>query len=137
MDESQIVSQLKQNVPAEPVVDVPEPETPDRDPEAFHNNNPLDTMTLRYELMDYFELSTSSRRDPDLRSQLDSIINWAAETADSKDLGAILKVIRQHESSLGSRYKLTGRINSLFRYTRLASQKNVIEEKMKGMYGYS
>lgn len=132
MDETQIVETLKQNVPTpEPEVR-PEPEI--TEPEPMHNGLPLETALARNELFDYFDIKSYEKRSPEVVQWVDTVLEWAKETAQSSELAEVLRVIGRQERIMGSNSK-PGRLFQVYKYIRLHNQSKAIDEKMRALYG--
>lgn len=135
MDESQIVAQLAQGVPKEdsPIAN-PAPLPAPEDGGLMHNGLPLETQLQRQELLDYFELPSSYRKNPEVLQQIDNIITWARDNASSTEMADIFRIINRQENMLGSKLK-PGRIAKLNRYIHLHNQGRAIDEQMRSLYG--
>lgn len=134
MDESQLTAQLAKNIPKEdsPITNPPPlPEPEDGGP--IHNGLPLETQLQRQELLDYFELPPSYRKNPEVLQQIDNIITWARDNASSAEMADIFRIINRQENMLGTKMK-PGRIAKLNRYIHLHNQGRAIDEQMRGLY---
>lgn len=135
MDESQVAQRVADNIPVvdSPITNpapLPEPEPGD----PIHNSLPMETTLQRIEMLDYFELPPSYRKNPEVLQQIDTIIGWARDNAPSTELADIFRVINRQENMLGSRFK-PGRIAKLNRYIHLHNQGRQIDEQMRSLYG--
>ena len=132
MDEKDIADKVAQNLPkSEPELNpqYPEPEQP----EAPANGTPLADYVMTNEVYEYFNLPQSMKNSPEGSEQLQTIIQWAKQNADTQDLPGILRAIRHTETMLGNTLK-QDRFARLYRYVRIQQQKALIAEKERALY---
>lgn len=131
--EEEIAARVAQRVPKQDDPETPtnvEPET--IDPDGLHNSLPLDNTSLRFELMDYFNVGLSARHSSETQEQVNTIMQWAVDATNSTNIVDILKELNLQETVLGSRLK-GDRLQRIYRYVRIAQQKRVLDAKMEAM----
>lgn len=111
--------------------------TPEEQPpsvEVFSNNLPLDNMVLRSTTMDMLNIPVGARSSAETLTQVDSILRWASENAPDKELGTLLETIQRQVRMMGAQLK-EDKVQRLYRYVRLNSQRLAVETQMKALYG--
>lgn len=88
---------------------------------------------MNNEVMDYFNIGTSSRQSPEVKEQMGAIIEWAKQNADAPGIEGILRALRHAETILGSRLS-NDRVARLNRYVRIQQQKSLLAEKERALY---
>jgi len=136
MDEATIQAQLSQGMPTEePATTSPRPPADDPiDPDALHNNLPLENAITRNEVMDYFNLNSRERMSEDMKTRVDAIVQWARETTGSTELVDIFQAIRRQEGRMGIRFA-PNKIDRLVRHIVLDRQISALNEKQRALYG--
>src|ERR1700761_693699 len=127
MDEQQIAAQLKQNVPnsgPELNPQYPEPEQNAENPRGV----PLADYVMTNEVMDYFDIGNGPRQNAEVKEQMQTILQWAKNNAESPDLTGILRTLRHAETILGNNLK-QDRLGKLYRFVRIQQQKELLAEK--------
>lgn len=133
MDESQIAAELASKLPKEePQINPPYPE-PEETPDQGHNSLRLEGSPLINEMTDYFNLGIGARHNAETQSQLNEILTWAKQNAESPDLAGILRAIRHTEVILGSTLK-PDRLARIYRYVRIQQQKANLAERERSLY---
>ena len=132
MQEEQIAQQLAQKLPkSEPELNPQYPD-PEDNPETGRTGlMPLENSQLTYEMADYFNLG-GARQNAEVQSQLNEIIQWAKQNAESPDLAGILRTLRHTETILGTTLK-PDRMARLYRYTRIQQQKSLLAERERAL----
>lgn len=98
-------------------VNIPKPVTPD----------PLAT----YRLLDYFDVPTHDRDDPNVSEKITAIYKWATERTGSPDQLDAMEAIRQLESKLGLTFRNDEKLGSLYQWVLLDNQRRRIEKEMQ------
>jgi len=130
--EEEIARRVAQNVPRQDEVDSPSVEEQEIDPDGVHNSLPLDNISLRYEVMDYFNLGTNIRHSSEVQEQINTIMQWAVDQSGSLKIVDILKTLNLQEAALGTRLK-GDRLQRVYRYVRIAQQKRILDAKLEAM----
>lgn len=136
MNEEKIVASLAQKIPKEPLLQ--RPDEPSKivqevvkqaEPTvAKPNSYPNDLAAMK--LLDFFEIETGMRRDPDTLDKLNYIYGWASEQAKSEDTVDIMTKIRELEQRLGLVFRAKEKLNSLYRWIKLDKQRRLVEKEM-------
>ena len=136
MNEDQIAAELAQRVtaPPLPVETTPAPATEVNEDESFHDNLPLETVMDKMKLQDYFEIPVGSRRSPEVDSQINRIIEWAASEAGSREYTDIVRIINDQERIMGNKLK-DNRLTRLYQYVTINQQRKQLIERERALYG--
>lgn len=133
MDEAQIAAQTAKNIPTEEHIPAPVvPEEPQQS--AFETNMEINDPAISLQLIDYFNIPNIDRFNEHTQRQLRTIYQWAAETAQSKELDKVLPVIRTLENELGATFT-TDKLQRLAKFVTLQKQANVLRYQMEHLYG--
>lgn len=131
--EKEVALRLAQRVPRQEESEELGGVNPDpSDPDGLHNNLPLDNISLRYELMDYFNVGVGLRHSSETQEQINTIMQWAVDETGSTNISEVLKQLNLQEAALGTRLK-GDRLLRVYRYVRIAQQKRVLDAKMEAM----
>jgi hypothetical protein len=132
--EEQIAAALLQKTNPEPELNPPYPdETPEEGRDTSTNSLPLEGSQMTMELMDYFNLGTGARHNSDTQNQMNEILTWAKQNAESPDLAGVLRTLRHTEVILASTLK-PDRLARIYRYVRIQQQKSLIAERERALY---
>jgi hypothetical protein len=113
----------KTEEPTKPEIeDIPEEPAIDPDPDAYR------TSPLFYEVANYF--GVEDREYGVAKDKLSIIVDWAEEQSGSKKMEDVLYEIRKAENKIQKPQWGEKRYTNLYRYIRLASQKNSVEKAM-------
>jgi hypothetical protein len=134
MDEDQIAAELAQRT-EEPVppLEAPTPKPQVPEDEAFHNNLPLETVLDKMKLEDYFEIPQALRREANVETQLNRIMEWAAQEAGSREYTDILRVINDQERIMGNKLK-DNRMMRLFQFVTINAQRKRLAQQERALY---
>src|SRR5258708_2965294 len=139
MSEDEIVAKLAEKA-AEPEQPTTAPELPSdprpapKEDEAFHDNLPLETVMDKLKLQNYFEIPALSRRSAEVETQLNRIVAWATDEANSSEYADILRVISDQERIMGIKLK-DNRLIKLFQYVTINAQRKRLMEQERALYG--
>jgi len=125
MDETVIQEQLKQKTTQDTQIDDSYPETEGGDP-TQHSNLPLENMLLQREVAEFLSLPSGFKNNPELVTQLDSVIQWAVDTSGSREFSDILRVLGRKQGEMG----ITGKPDKLYRIYQAVK----ISKQIDGMY---
>lgn len=133
MNEEQIADNLKQKIAGQGYTP-PAPAVPTDTDSAFQSNVTLGDPIISTQLNDYFELTRADRYSEDRQHQLTTVLEWAAATAQSNDILAILNTIQRKELEIG-RSPFKDRLKTLYRLAKIEAQANFIELERQQIYG--
>lgn len=137
MNEEEVAAQLAERTveppvkaePEQPTILKPEP----KEDEAFHDNLPLETTLDKLKFLDYFEISSLSRRSAEVDTQLNRIIDWARDEAKSSDYTDILRIIDSQERVMGIKLK-DNRLTKLSQFVTINQQRKRLLEQERSLY---
>jgi hypothetical protein len=92
-------------------------------------DEPYITNPFFYELTNYFGIEQGDFEET--KNKLSVIADWAYKEAESKEPGDILLKLRELENSIQPAEWGEKRYNNVYRYLRLAMQKQSLEKSMK------
>jgi len=136
-EEARIAAAIKERI------DVPdptpaiseEPKAPEKPDEQFlHDGLPLETMLEKQRWLDYFNVPSMSRREPQVDTWLTKVIDWARDEAGSSEYSDILRVINDQERTLGSKIK-QDRLATLARFAQIRMTRRRLIEEERALYG--
>lgn len=132
MNEAQVAEQVAQNLPpSQPELNPQYPE-PEANTDVVHGI-PLADYVMTSEVMDYFNIATGAKSSPEVSAQMQEILQWAKQNAESPDLAGILRTLRHAETSLGNQLK-PDRFARLYRFVKIQQQKSILAEKERALY---
>lgn len=98
------------------------------------NNLPLDNMLLKQQVFDLLQVSPFTRSSTESQNYVETIARWATENTSTNELADVLKTIQQQIRGMGWQLK-ADKIQKLYRYVKLNSQRVAIETQMGALYG--
>lgn len=132
MDETQIASQLAQNITTE--THIPAPVTQDEPVQsAFDSNVEITDPAVAIQFADYFDVPNMDRYNEHTQRQLREIYRWAAERAQSTDMDKILPIVRMLENELGATFT-ADKLQRLAKFVKLQKQSDVLRHQMGALY---
>lgn len=132
MDEAQRAAQVAQNLPkSEPELN-PQYHEPESNTETVHGV-PLADYVMTNEVMDYFNIGVGPRQSPEVKEQMQAILQFAKQNSETQDLAGILRFLRHTEVILGNSLK-QDRVTRLHRYVRIQQQKALLAEREHALY---
>ena len=136
MDEQAIADKLAQKV-AEPIPP-PVTETPEVKPvregeEFIHDNLPLENTLEKMQLLDHFRVPSEMRREANISTWLDRVVDWARDEAGSSDYTDLLRVIDDQERVLGSKMK-QDRLLTLYQFVTINAQRKRLIQQERALY---
>lgn len=136
MSEADIAAELANKIDKEetPAPNKSEPEKPDQDPDAFHNNDPLENTLQRYQLMEYFDVPLTQRHSAEVQQNISSILQWARSANPTGDFADVLSYIRSAENQFGNTLK-EQRIFKLATHIKIQRSIKILQEKERSIYG--
>lgn len=133
LDEQQIAENLKQNI-ANTGYTAPAPATPTDTQPAFQSNISLGDPIVATQLNDYFELTRADRYSEERQHQLKTVLEWAANSAQSNEVLDILNVIQRKELEIGHK-PFIDRLKTLYRLAKIEAQTRFIDQERQQIYG--
>lgn len=128
MDESSIAAKVAQNIPQEPLQAPTQTTADEPQNSAFDSNIELSTNEHMI-LADYFELSRIDTWSDDKQRQIREVYRWAAEQAQSKELGTVMNVLRNLEMELGIMMK-PNKLLRIAKFVELKRKSDLINAQM-------
>ena len=137
MNEEQTAAMLAQKIdqPAPP----PVVETPDIKPEVgdgeqfIHDNLPLENTLEKMKLLDHFQIPSTMRREAQIGTWMERVIDWARDEAGSSEYTDILRVIDDQERVLGTRLK-QDRLMKLYQFVTINQQRKKLAQMERTLY---
>lgn len=130
-EEQRSVEAAKNLPPSEPELN---PQYPEPEDGGVTHGIPLADYVMTNEIMDYFNIGTGPRQTPEVREQMQVLLTYARQNAETPDLPSILRFLRHTEVILGSQHR-PDRLSRLNRYVRIQQQKSLLAEKERALYG--
>lgn len=136
MDETQIAEKLRKNIPVPPPSDGttdPEPPKPE-EIDLYHQvSHPLENTVLKQQLSDYLDLTPSSKLNPEIQDKIETLLEWAVNESQSKDLADILEIIGKRQGEMGIRHK-SDKLSLLYRDIKLSKQMRALQLQREALY---
>lgn len=133
-EESKIAEALKAKLAQlEPVIEEKPKEEPKTD-ERFVHDLPPENLLERQRWLDYFNVPSMSRREPQIDGWLTRVIDWARDEAGSSEYADMLRVIDDQERILGSKIK-QDRLSTLARFAQIRVQRRKLLAEERAIYG--
>lgn len=136
MTEQEIVAELaKKTTPESPQEQVEKPKEPETgDPDAFHNNDPIEGTLQQYQLMEYFDVPVGERHSAEVQQNISMILQWAKTENPGKDFADVLAYIRTSEGQFGNNFK-EQRVFKLANHIKIQRSIKLLQEKERSMHG--
>lgn len=133
MDEQAVADQLKQKLPDGKIDDsYPEPEVPKG--EVSHDNLPLENMLLKSEVAEFLGLPRGFSNNPEMTTQLETVLNWAKDLAGTHEVNDIIHVLSKRQGEMGIRDK-ADKLQRIYQYVKISKQIDGMYERMKTLNG--
>lgn len=136
MNEEQIVASLASKMPREQLLQRPDEPSKivqevvkEAEPTVSKPNEyPNDLAASK--LMDFFDISRENQRNRIVLDKLNYIYAWGSKEANSEDSVDVMTKIRELEGRLGLTFKIGEKLESIYRYVKLDSQRRSIEKEI-------
>lgn len=135
MNEDQIAKQLSDALPpSAPITsDYPPPPTPE-EPQNFVDKMLPEELLTQSRLLDYLQVPTAEHHTPVVSDYINTVYQWARDTAGTGEIEQIIRVISEQEMHMGIKLR-SDKLMRLAEYVKINRVRQNLAARERVLYG--